>query len=81
MKPKNWARVNHHPPMHQLAILSMGWAAFFVQPQSINFFLFFTNEFFLGCFFLNPDPHTTFPPNYPTDLATLLTYILTLLIN
>ncbi len=23
------ARVNQHPPMHQLAILSIGWAAFF----------------------------------------------------
>jgi hypothetical protein len=28
MKPKNWARVNQHPPMQQLAILPIGWAAF-----------------------------------------------------
>jgi hypothetical protein len=32
---------------------------------------------FLGLFFfLNSDLHTTFSPDYPTDLATLLTYIL-----
>jgi hypothetical protein len=52
-------------------------------PDSISqLFLNFDQWVFLGLFFfLNPDPHTTFPPNYPTDLATLLTYILTLLIN
>jgi hypothetical protein len=54
------ARVNQHPPMHQLAVLSMEWAAFF-HPVSINklFFWFLTSEFF---FFSNL-----------TDLITLLT--------
>jgi len=37
----NLARVNRHPPMQQLAVLSMGWAASF-DPASISrlFFLF-----------------------------------------
>jgi len=48
----------------------MGWVAFF-HPT-------LTNEFFLGVVFFNPNLHTTFPSRYPIDLATLLTYILTL---
>jgi hypothetical protein len=47
------ARVNQHPPMHQLAVLSMGWAAFSIQPQSVNSFLFLTNEYFWCCVFFS----------------------------
>jgi hypothetical protein len=68
------ARANQHPPMQQLAFLSMGWAAFFHLVSISQLFLkFLTNEFFLGCFFFNPDLHTISPPSYPTDVAILLT--------
>jgi len=36
-------------------------------------------EVFFGMFFFNADLPNAFPPSYPTDLATLLTYILALL--
>jgi hypothetical protein len=59
--------------MHQLAVLSMGWAAFF-HPASISqYFLVSDQLFFWGWFFLNPDFHITFPPGYPTDPTILLT--------
>jgi hypothetical protein len=56
------ARVNQHPPVHQLAILSIGWAAFFHPvPDSlstqhcttVNLFglLTFDTFFFWGVFF------------------------------
>jgi hypothetical protein len=61
-------------PMHQLAILSMGWGAFFSSSfTSVNFFGFLIYEFVF-----NPDLHATFAPHYPTNLATLLSYILAL---
>jgi hypothetical protein len=51
-------RVNQQPPMHQLAILSSGWAAFFHStPDGVhhNLFLFPANHYtssFLGLFFV-----------------------------
>jgi hypothetical protein len=72
---KNPARVNQHPPMHQLAVLSMGWAAWAAFSFSLHQSTFFLNlfmSFFGGQFFLDLDLHTTFPPSYPTDLAILL---------
>jgi hypothetical protein len=69
------------PPMHQLAVLSMGWVAFFSSSLNQYFFWFLINEFFWGLFFLNPDLHTTFPPSYLIDMAILLTYILVLPTN
>ncbi len=59
-----------------------GWAAFFHSAAiSQLFFWFMANEFFRCWFFLNPDLHITFPPSYPTELATLLTYVLALPAN
>ncbi len=87
------ARANQHPPVHQLAVLFIGWAAFLhplLDPvltqhsTTVNLFGLLTFDlFFCVWFFSNPD-HTTFQPNhpsYPTDLATLLTCILALPIN
>jgi hypothetical protein len=60
---------------------------FFIESQLVNFFLVSDQwVFFFGSFFflLKPDLYTTFPPNYPTnlaifiDLGTFLTYILAL---
>jgi hypothetical protein len=70
--------------VHQLAVLSIGWAAFLHPVRNpvltqhcatVNLFglLTFDPFCFFGCFFLNPD-HTTLQPNHPGSLATLLTY-------
>ncbi len=79
------ARVNQQPPMHQLVVLSTGWAPFFysasdgVLLQSISclfagdhctFFFWFV----LGCFFLGPN----LTHRYPTHLPTLLNIVPTL---
>jgi len=55
---------------------------FFIQPPISQVFLVFNLwVLFQACFFLNSDLHTTFSPHYPTDLATLLAYILALPTN
>jgi len=76
------AKVNQHPPVHQLAVLSMGWAAFFHSVSNPMLTQHCNTVNFLGCwlltlficwvFFFNPD-HTIFQPNHPSSLATLLT--------
>jgi hypothetical protein len=90
------ARVNQHPPLHQLAILSIGWVTLFhpaphlgltkIVPHStiLALWCFLLDGFFL----VTPDLHTTLPlnyhptpPTYPIDLATLLTYIFNLPTN
>ncbi len=55
-------RVNEHLPMHQLVILSMGWAAFF-HPASISqlFLVSYQWVSFWVWFFLNLDFHTIVP--------------------
>jgi hypothetical protein len=69
-------RVNQQPPMHQLAVLSTGWVAFFHSaPDGVhhNWFLFVANHctfffFFFFCswpFFLDLTSH----------IATLLTFL------
>ncbi len=76
--------MNQHQPVHQLNVLSIGWAAFLhpvpepVLTQhctKVNLFGLLTfDPFYLvgGCSFSNPD-HTTLQPYHPTSLATLLT--------
>jgi len=69
------ARVNQHPPMHQLAVLSTGWAAFFHSaPDRVhhNPFFFFAADhctsilfYFLTIFHLDLTSH----------IATLLTFL------
>jgi len=77
-----WARVNQHPPVHQLTVLFIGWAAFFhripdlVLTQhcnTINLFglLTFDPFYFVGCFFLNL---TILPSNLITSLIPYLPY-------
>jgi hypothetical protein len=74
------ARVNQHPPVHQLAILSIGWAAFLhpvpnpvltQHSTTINLFgmLTFDPFYFFGCFF----PTLTILAFNLIILATLLT--------
>jgi hypothetical protein len=91
----NWARVNQHPPVHQLAVLSIGWAAFLhsvpgpVLTQhctTVNLFglLTFDPFYFLGVFLtlsILPSNLITLVPTYPTDLVKLLTCILALPTN
>ncbi len=80
------AKVHQQPPMHQLAILSTGCAAFFHSApdgvhHSLFFFLFFVCcwslylVFFsvLDCFFLRPD----LTHSYPTHLRLLISTALT----
>jgi hypothetical protein len=66
-------KVNQHSPVHQLAILSIGWAAAFfhlafdpalinIVPQSTLFWLL-TFDSILTIFFSTLDLHTTFPPS------------------
>jgi len=69
------ARVNQQPPMHQLAVLSTGWAAFFhsTSYEVHHNPLFFTADhciFFLGLFL------TVFFLDLTSHIATLLTFLL-----
>jgi hypothetical protein len=85
------ARVNQQPPMHQLAILSTRWAAFFHSVpdgvhQSPFFFwllttvLFFFFKFFaLRPFFPGPDLTPSYHAHFPTlgsIVPTLVHYLL-----
>jgi hypothetical protein len=63
------ARVNQQPPMHQLAVLSTGWGAFFhLAPSGVHRspFLFTVD----CCFFL-----TIFSLDMTSHIATLLTFL------
>ncbi len=76
------ARVNQPPWLHQLAVLSIGWAGWFASfsftslpyvnqhSTTVNLFWLLTfDHFFFHCqFFLNPDLHTTHPPSNYIDL-------------
>ncbi len=54
------ARVNQQPSMHQLAVLSTGWAAFFHSaPDAIYHSLFCFIFWFLTVFSLNLTSHIT----------------------
>ncbi len=81
--PSPW---NQHPPVHQLAVLSIRWAAFLhpvsdpvltnILPQSTSFgcsSLTLLPPFCFWVFFLNP-AHTTLQPSYIIDLHVGLTY-------
>jgi hypothetical protein len=70
------ASVNGHPPMHQLAVLSMGWASVFHLASISRLVLVSDLSFILRlCFFLKFDIHTTSGPGYRTDLTILLTQL------
>ncbi len=70
------ASMNGHPPMHQLAVLSMGWASVFHLASISQLVLVPDLSFILRlCFFLKFDIHTTFGPSYHTDLTILLTQL------
>jgi len=80
------ARVNPQPPMHQLVVLSIGWAAFFhlaldgVHDSPFIFatdhYTFFSFGLFFVVFFLDLTSHIPCSPSYPhkyyTNLGTLL---------
>jgi hypothetical protein len=62
------ARVNQHPPMHYLAVLSMGWAAIFsFSLNQSTFFGFWPMGFFGAVFF------STLIFTLPSHLVILLT--------
>jgi hypothetical protein len=70
------ARVNEQPPMHQLAVLSTGWAAFFIRRQmgfiTVHFFLLLTIVLlFIYLFWFL----AVFPLDMTSHLATLLTFL------
>jgi hypothetical protein len=65
-----WARVNQQPPMHQLAILSTGWAAFFLwAPDGVhhNKLLLIIVVFFCSW--------AVFPLDLTSHKATLFTFL------
>jgi hypothetical protein len=76
------ARVNQHPLMHQLVVLSKGWATFLHPIPNpmltqhctiVNIFGMLTlDPFFLGVFFPNFD-HNTLQFSHPNSLVMLLT--------
>jgi hypothetical protein len=75
-------RVNQHPPVHQLAVLSTGWVVFLhpvpdpVLTQHCTGQLFWAADLwpfsFFGCLFPNPDL-TSLQSSHPNSLPTLLT--------
>jgi hypothetical protein len=86
------ARVYQQPPMHQLAVLPTGWAAFFHSTPNgvhhkvyfflllttvIRFFFFF---FVLGCFSLGPDLTHSYPAHLLILISSAPTNLGTLLI-
>ncbi len=77
------ARVNQQSPMHQLAVLSTGWATFFhsvpdgVQhnplPFTADHYIYIIFGLFFIALFLNLTSHiATLITSYSIDLATLL---------
>jgi hypothetical protein len=71
------ARVNQQPPMHQLAVLSNGWAAFFhlaLDGFHHSPFLFATDHciyyYYYYFWFL-----ALFPLDLTSNIATLLTFL------
>jgi hypothetical protein len=84
------ARVNQPPWLHQLVVLSIGWVFCLhpapdaqvtnIVPQA-TFFSCWSLVFFFLALFLSPDLQTTLPPSYPTNLAILFTYVLSLPTN
>jgi hypothetical protein len=75
--------MNQQPPMYQLAVLFIGWVAFFHLVSNEvhhNPFFFATDHcifffwFVLGCFFPGPD----LTHSYPTHLPTLISIVSTL---
>ncbi len=86
------ARVNQHPPMHQLAVLSTGWAVFFHSaPDGVHhspFFFFFAADHCTSFFFLFFDhfslgldlthSYLTHLPTLISTAPTLVPYLLSL---
>jgi hypothetical protein len=77
------ARVNQHPPLHQLAILSIGWVMFFHPASDLALTKIVPHSTILACwpfdvfswmvFFGNLDLHTTLSLTYlPTYLPIYL---------
>jgi hypothetical protein len=75
-----WAKVNQQPLMHQLVVLSIGWATFChstLDGVHHNPFLFtvdhciFFGGFVFGCFFLGPN----LTHSYPIHLLTLISIV------
>jgi len=78
------ARVNQQPPMHLLAILSTGWAAFFLlAPDGVHCspFLFAVDHcilfYFLVLDYFSPWPNLThsYPIHLPTFVSTTSTLV------
>jgi hypothetical protein len=73
--PEQPAKVNQQPPMHQLAVLSTGWAAFFHSvPDGVHHspFLFVVDHctfFFFGLFFI------IFSLDLTSHITTPLTFL------
>jgi hypothetical protein len=85
--------VNQQPPMHQLAVLSTGWADFFHSvPDGVHHspflfgadhctFYFYFYFLVLGRFSLGPDLTHIYPAHLPTLISiapTLVPYLLSL---
>jgi len=81
-----------HDWLHQLAIMSTGWALCFSSTSSpyinqhstiVNFFAYWPLTFFLGANFFPTLTllHTTLPPSYTINLPTLPTYLLAYTLN
>jgi hypothetical protein len=94
---ENWecgARVNQHPPLHQLAILSIGWVTFFHPTPDLALTKIAPHSTILACrpfdvfswmgFFGNSDLHTTvaviYHPTPPSYPIDLIT-LLTYIFN
>jgi len=79
-----WGRVNQQPPMHQLAVLSTGWGAFFPLAQdgvhhSPFLFAATTVLFFFWFLVVFPLDLTCHPAHFPNLLSiapTLVPYLL-----
>ncbi len=77
------ARVNQQPAMHQLAVLSIGWVAFFhltsdevhhspfLFPVDCCIFIYFCLDSW--SFFLGPDLTHSYPTHLPILVSTLQT--------
>jgi hypothetical protein len=83
------ARVNQQPPMHQLAVLSTGWVAFFhLASDGVHHspFLFAADHctfllfsFWFLAVFPGPDLTHNYPAHFPTLISiapTLVSYLL-----
>jgi hypothetical protein len=81
------ARMNQYPPVHQLAVLSTGWAAFFHSaPDGVHHSPFFFSTDHCICIFLyfflvlgrfspGPDLRDNCPAHFPTLISIVPTKV------